>query len=81
MPTSRSPILANNPAAGRFPSSILAERAARTLQNSGWEVMLAKTHIQSPIEISVASRALRVLAPRTTPLKMVSQTIEASPKG
>ena len=35
--------LVYNPAAGRFPSTILTERAAQVLRNRGWSVQLAKT--------------------------------------
>jgi diacylglycerol kinase family enzyme len=36
-------ILAYNPAAGRFPSRILAERAAAVLRSSGWDIHLEQT--------------------------------------
>lgn len=36
-------ILAYNPAAGRFPSRILAERAAAVLRGSGWDIHLEQT--------------------------------------
>ncbi len=36
--------LVYNPAAGRFPSRILTERAADVLRSQGWEVVLEETH-------------------------------------
>jgi diacylglycerol kinase (ATP) len=36
-------LLIYNPAAGRFPSWLLAERAARILKNHGWEVEIEQT--------------------------------------
>jgi len=36
--------LVYNPAAGRFPSRMLTERAADVLRNQGWEMYLAQTH-------------------------------------
>ncbi len=36
-------ILAYNPAAGRYPSRLLAERAANVLRQSGWQVTLEST--------------------------------------
>jgi len=36
-------ILAYNPTAGRFPSRLLAERAARVLQENGWRIHLEQT--------------------------------------
>ncbi len=40
----RSAYMIYNPNAGRFPSAILAERAAEVLRSSGWEIRLVKTH-------------------------------------
>jgi len=39
----RRATLAYNPTAGRFPSRLLAERAARVLQENGWVVQLERT--------------------------------------
>ncbi len=36
-------ILAYNPTAGRFPSRLLAERAARVLRDGGWQIWLEQT--------------------------------------
>jgi YegS/Rv2252/BmrU family lipid kinase len=36
-------VLAYNPAAGRFPSRLLAERAANVLRNHGWQIHLEQT--------------------------------------
>lgn len=47
-------ILAYNPTAGRFPSRLLAERAARVLQENGWAIHLEQT--QSSEHISQMAR-------------------------
>ncbi|MFU8770857.1 MAG: diacylglycerol/lipid kinase family protein, partial [Anaerolineales bacterium] len=39
----RRALLIFNPTAGRFPSWLLAERAARILKNHGWEVEIERT--------------------------------------
>jgi len=40
----RQAYLVYNPAAGRYPSGLLAERAAQVLRRHGWEIKLEQTH-------------------------------------
>jgi YegS/Rv2252/BmrU family lipid kinase len=46
-----------NPAAGRFPSRMLTERAADVLRDYGWQVRLERTHTDSDI-IQLARQAV-----------------------
>ncbi len=50
--------IAYNPAAGRFPSRMLTERAARMLERAGWRTHLAQTHSGAHIT-QLADRAVR----------------------